>query len=128
MYLSMNGPAGPEFPLPTWVIVDESALWLQGMPNAIPTLNNPTVCNGKSCLAIFASQEDALSFLAKAGMIGVRPLAITGLVVFIAILKNRIDSGVKHVVRYSPDLPAADFWECDADKLLQRLSDAARDG
>ena len=54
--------------------------------------------------------------------------AIIGLVVFIAILKNRIDSGVKHVVRYSPDLPAADFWECDADKLLQRLSDAARDG
>ena len=126
MYISMNGPLSPGFPLPTWVLVNEGVLWEHGIPDAIPNLDNPTVCQGNPCLAVFASREEALAFVAKSGMTDVRPLVITGLVVFIAILSNRISNGIEYVVRYCPDQPGSGLWECNANELLKRLSDAAK--
>jgi hypothetical protein len=124
--ISMNGPGSPDFPIPTWVLVNEELWWKAGFPNAIGLINNSTVCDGEQCLAIFSNEQEASDFLTSTQMGGMRPLAITELVVFLAVLNRFIGTGLKHVVSYWPRIPGRELWECDAIKLRTKLAEEAK--
>jgi hypothetical protein len=125
---SMNGPDSPGFPLPTWTLVNESHLWTHGLPDCITLVHNPDVCAGEGSVGVFATREAAQDFIDRTSLPGVRPCSINRLVVFIALLNSMIQNGLKHAVRYCPERPGSLFWECDADKLLKLLTDAAKAG
>lgn len=125
---SMNGPDSPGFPLPTWVLVNESHLWNHGLPDCIALIHSQDVCAGEDCVAIFATREAAQECIDQVALTGVRPCSIKRLVVFIAILNCLTQNGIRHVVRYCPERPDSMFWECDAHKLLALLADAAKAG
>jgi hypothetical protein len=126
MPVSMNGPGSPTLPLSPWILVTESHLWSDGLPVGIALVNNPDVCAGEPCLAVFVSREDAQQFIDRTPITDARPLLISDLVVFIAILNSVIRSGLRHVVQYAPEHTGPKFWAGDADELLKRLSEEAK--
>ena len=124
MHISMNGPTGPGFPVPTWVLVSESILWEHGLPDAIPTANGPAGSGGNPALVVFATRNDAEMFADRLGIADVKPLALKDVMLFLTILDKRVGEGLRHVALFCPGSSSGDVYECDAVELLRRLSEA----
>jgi hypothetical protein len=121
MNISMNGPAGPQFPHPTWVLAQQELLWSRGLPEAIRPCQCKTALGNEVALMVFAKRDDAQAFVNANQLIGTRPIAIEDALIFLALLSGFVRGGGKHVVRGGKS-----EFVCDAQLLLDRLSAALK--
>jgi hypothetical protein len=129
MYVSMNGPQGPRFPFPTWLLVDEPRLFADGLPEGIPLVGIPTGPNaGEPSVLIFASRSHAQEFADRTGAVGAKPLCVNEIVLFIAIVNCLKKAGAAHVVLIESRESGPKCHRCDPDELISRLAAATRPG
>ncbi|HEX3151422.1 MAG TPA: hypothetical protein VHR66_25310 [Gemmataceae bacterium] len=127
MNVSMNGPQGPTFPFPTWILVYESRLFEDGLPEGIPSIPIDSQA-GEPCLMIFASRADAQEFADRTAATWLRPMCVNDIILFIAIVNCLKKAGANHVVLLKPRERGPSCYRCDPDELIARLAAANRSG
>lgn len=127
MPFSMNGANSPAFPVPSWILVSETAIWERGFPDCVPKVTETVDGESRTGLVVCENRKDAIDFASNAKLDDVAPLAITDLIVFLAVLTRQMrEMGVEYVFRPHTTAFGHRLFIADAALIKARLADEIR--